>query len=344
MHTVYSDGTATHSEIAQAALDAGIDVILVTDHNILVKDLEHYYQKGNRRVLCLIGEEVHDQTRLPQKCHLLVFGNREELSQYANNSQQLIYKAKEMGALTIIAHPFEVSLPIFNEEDISWTDWNVRGFDGIELWNYLSELKLRIRNRLDAVVYGFFPELFSLGPDQRTIQKWDNLTSKNNRVVAIGGSDAHALNVSLGPFHRTIYPYEFHFRTLNTHILVPGPLSGSFKDDADLVFQALRSGHAFIGYDLPYPTKGFRFNATGINKKAIMGDEISLDGGVTLQITLPKRSTCILFHNGEKIKKWEHQDHCVFIVSKPGVYRVEIKIKYLGRVRSWIYSNPIYIA
>ncbi len=38
MHTLYSDGTATHREIAEAAARAGLDWIIVTDHNIWVKD------------------------------------------------------------------------------------------------------------------------------------------------------------------------------------------------------------------------------------------------------------------------------------------------------------------
>ena len=37
MHTRYSDGTGTHRDIAQAAIAAGVDVVIVTDHNILVQ-------------------------------------------------------------------------------------------------------------------------------------------------------------------------------------------------------------------------------------------------------------------------------------------------------------------
>ena len=32
MHTTYSDGTGTHAELAQAAIQAGLDAIIVTDH------------------------------------------------------------------------------------------------------------------------------------------------------------------------------------------------------------------------------------------------------------------------------------------------------------------------
>ena len=74
MHTTYSDGTGTHADIVQAALQTGLDVVITTDHNVLVNGPAGYYQDGDRKVLLLIGEEVHDQTLNPQKNHLLVFG------------------------------------------------------------------------------------------------------------------------------------------------------------------------------------------------------------------------------------------------------------------------------
>ena len=36
MHTRYSDGTVWHADIAAAAIDAGLDFVIVTDHNIWV--------------------------------------------------------------------------------------------------------------------------------------------------------------------------------------------------------------------------------------------------------------------------------------------------------------------
>ena len=71
IHTPYSDGTGSHKEIAQAALRAGIDIVIVTDHNVWVKGPEGYYQDGEKRVLLMVGEEVHDQTRDRQRAPAL---------------------------------------------------------------------------------------------------------------------------------------------------------------------------------------------------------------------------------------------------------------------------------
>ncbi len=89
-----------------------------------------------------------------------------------------------------------------------------------------------------------------------------SLLSKGQHVVAVGGSDAHARHMSLGPLHRTIFPYEYHFSTINTHVLTPMPLTGNLAEDRKMVFDALAAGHCFIGYDLPAPTRGFSFLGT----------------------------------------------------------------------------------
>ncbi|MBI4929007.1 MAG: PHP domain-containing protein, partial [Anaerolineae bacterium] len=57
MHTTYSDGSGSHSTIAAAAMQSGLDAVIVTDHNVLVKGVEGYRQDGQRRLMLFIGEE-----------------------------------------------------------------------------------------------------------------------------------------------------------------------------------------------------------------------------------------------------------------------------------------------
>ncbi|MHB1481565.1 MAG: PHP domain-containing protein, partial [Bellilinea sp.] len=65
-HSRYSDGAGTHAQIAQAALEAGLDCVIITDHNVHVRGFEGYSRKEGRKLLVLVGEEVHDQARQPQ--------------------------------------------------------------------------------------------------------------------------------------------------------------------------------------------------------------------------------------------------------------------------------------
>lgn len=343
MHTTYSDGSGTHRDIARAALQSGLDVVIVTDHNVLVQGLEGYHQDSEKRVLMLVGEEVHDRTRVPQKNHLLVLGAGREMTSYAPKPQHLIDQIFKADGLAFIAHPNDQELKAFGEEDISWVNWDARGYTGIELWNGFSEFKSVVHGKLSGIFYAYFPQYLARGPLPATLKKWDELMMNGQKVVAVGGSDAHALKMRMGPLRKTLYPYSFHFHAINTHLIVENTLSGDLNKDRQMVLNALRKGHAFIGYDLPASTRGFRFSAQGKDSMVSMGDEIRLGNGVTLQIRMPQKAECRLIQNGEVIRTWRDREICAHIAAQPGVYRIECYLEYLGRPRGWIFSNPIYV-
>ena len=343
MHTTYSDGSGTHTELAQAAMRAGLDAIIVTDHNTWVNGPEDYYRQGDQRVLLMVGEEIHDQSRNPQKNHLLVFGTRRELATLAADPQDLINKVNEAGGQAYIAHPVDPAAPAIGERDLSWVDWDVKGYTGIELWNGFSEFKTVIKSKLHALYYLLRPKLINRGPLTETLQKWDELTCNGKQVVAIGGSDAHELHRKIGPWQAKIFPYEFHFQTVNTHVLVPKELKGDVSEDSQMILKAMQQGHAFVGFDLPSPTRGFRFSAQTKNGTVIMGDKANSTGGLTFQIKLPMRAECHLLRNGKSLKTWTNTETITYIETEPGIYRVEAYLEYMGLRRGWIFSNPIYV-
>jgi len=344
MHTRYSDGSGTHKDIAEAAIRAGVDVAIVTDHNVMVKGVEGYYRFARGRVLVLVGQEVHDQDRLPQKNHLLVFNANRDVASLADDPQTLINGVSDAGGLSFIAHPKDPEAPAFNETDISWEDWTVSGFTGIELWNGLSELKTVVPTKAHGAFYAFFPQFVGTSPITETLKRWDDLLGSTGRkVIAIGGSDAHALHMSMGPIHKIIFPYEFHFRTINTHVFIPSPLTGDVDSDKKMIYEAIEKGHCFVAYDLPGPTRGFRFTAQAKEANGIMGDSIQVKGGITLQVRLPAKADITLIRNGKIVTIWRSQQILTHTATEPGIYRVEVHRRFLGKKRSWIYSNPIYL-
>src|SRR5260221_6048944 len=141
MHTRYSDGTGTHKDIAQAAIDTKLDAVIVTDHNVLVQGVEGYYRVGLSRVLLLVGQEVHDQDRDPQKNHLLVFNANRDLAFLADDPQTLINGVRDAGGLCFIAHPLEPEAPAFHRTDIPLEASGVQKYNGIELLDVLIERK-----------------------------------------------------------------------------------------------------------------------------------------------------------------------------------------------------------
>ena len=257
MHTYYSDGHASHAQIVQAAQRAGLDIVIVTDHNVLVNGIEGYYKDKNKQVLLLVGEEIHDQARDPQKNHLLVFGAGRELAVMAPDPQLLIDSVRQAGGLSFLAHPDDPAAPIFDETGISWVDWGVHGFTGLELWNAMSEFKSRLKSRLHAFYYAFNPRQIARGPFPETLQRWDELLNQGRKIVAIGGSDAHGLPVHLGPLQRTLFPYEFHFSSINSHLLVPQPLSDDLVEDRRMVLDAFRQGHVLLAMICRLPHVAF---------------------------------------------------------------------------------------
>jgi hypothetical protein len=130
---------------------------------------------------------------------------------------------------------------------------------------------------------------------------------------------------------------------VNTHVILSESLSGETNKDKKLIYEAMSQGHCFVGYDLPAPTRGFHFTAQGLEKTAIMGDEIPAKGGVTLQARIPLDAEIRLLKDGAVVRAWKNQPSCAHITTEPGVYRVEAYRRYLGKLRGWIYSNPIYV-
>ncbi len=343
VHTVYSDGHGTHAQVLRAALQAGVDVVQFTDHNVRVEGVEGYYTDGTRRVLALMGEEMHDRTAGPaeQGNHLLTFGAQVELAPYAEHPQRLVDATLRAGGLAFLAHPHDPPAPVVGEGAFPWRRWEVRGYHGIELWNAMSEFKARLRSWAHVLFYVLQFHRVARGPFPQTLALWDDLTRRGQRVVAIGGSDAHAIP-KLGGRVR-IFPYAAHFRAINTHVLLPQPLQGQVAADRDAVYAALAAGHAFVANDLLGSARGFRFRAQGAAGTAWMGDTIALDRGVTLQVRLPARARVRLLRDGQEVFVRPEAEVFAYPVQQPGVYRVEVYRHAWGRWRGWIFSNPIYI-
>ncbi len=336
IHTVHSDGSGTFQDIVQAARRAGLDFVVVTDHNVLTKE-EEGYRDG---LLVLVGQEVHDPNRKPEANHLLCLGVKEDVSHLAADPQQVIDAVNAQGGVTFLAHPIERSSPLV-PKTFPWVDWRVRGFTGIELWNYMSSFREFAVNYAVGLIFSFLPQAFPEGPLPEVLSLWDDLLVED-KVVAIGGSDAHGKTYRAGPIRRRIFPYDFLFRAVNTHILVPEPFSGDATHDAALVYDALRQGHAWVAYDLIGDTRHFRFWATFKGGRAIMGDDVSLAGEPILHAITPERARFLLRKDGEVVHDRVGRT-MTYTVREAGVYRLEVWKRAWGKERGWIFANPIYV-
>ncbi|MGD2176659.1 MAG: CehA/McbA family metallohydrolase [Anaerolineae bacterium] len=339
VHTSYSDGTALHAEVGRAAAEAGLDFVIVTDHNVWVEGVEGYYDD----VLLLAGEEIHDVRCRPQANHLLVFNAGAELAPLASDTQALIDEVNRQGGCGYLAHPFERSSKIYSELDaIVWTEWDVNGYAGIELWNYMSEFKALLRNKLWAIFYAHFPSIGIRGPFRATLRRWDELLANGERVSVIGASDAHGETYSLGPFSREVLPYTYLFRCVNTHVLTDLPFNGDVARDKALICDALKAGRTWVGYDLPGSTAGFRFRASSVANRALIGEELVRTGATVFEVQAPRAADIRLIRNGEVVARSGRRT-LRYTTAQPGAYRVEVFRRYRLARRGWIFSSPIYV-
>lgn len=343
IHSVYSDGTKTPPEIAEVAAQCGIDVILMSDHNVFPVGFDGYYTFKDKQVLLITGEEIHDQTRQPQKNHMLVFGIHRDFSRLAKNPQDLIDAVRQEDGLSFIAHAYDPALPIVGESDLSWVDWSVRGFTGLELWNNLSELKIRAKKNWQLALFALFPRCMAQEAPTQIRAIWDRLLAEGQHAVALGGVDAHTLPQHLGPFRIEVFPYSYHFRTIRNHLLLESALTGDLAQDERAIMRALRLGHSFICYDLIKPGKGFRFQLTDGRQLTQMGDAIKFTQEQKLVTFIPGKAECRLIRDGKVIERSITSGEFIYNIDQPGIYRLECYRRYLGKKRGWIFSNPIYV-
>jgi hypothetical protein len=345
LHTVASDGTGTHDEVASAAARAELDFIVYTDHNVWVEGEEGWYHDAatDRRVLCLMGQEVNDPKLEPERNHLLCHFVRSDLDHVAHEPQQLIDTVLSRDGLAFLAHPLE--RPGFGEAAhiYPWTVWDISGFTGIELWNAMTDVKWRLRNFWPRGLIGaFVPNWVLSAPFPEVLAKWDELLATGQRVVAIGGSDAHAMSFTWRGITRTVYPYDFLFQAVNTHLLLPAPLADELDQAKSQIYEALKAGHCFVGYDAIGSPSGFRFTATSGQNQALMGDILPLNGQVRVQVASPQPAYLRLIKDGRPVLE-KQTATLEWVAAAPGVYRVEAYRRYWGELRGWVFTNPIYI-
>ena len=248
-----------------------------------------------------------------------------------------------MGGIGFLAHPHEKRNSMKEHPAYPWTEWDSNDFTGIEIWNHMSEWMegLTEQNKYNYFVH---PLRSIVGPPAETLKVWDELNLKR-KVIGIGGVDAHAHKINiLGFMEMEVFPYKVLFKSIRTHIICEEELNISFgtyeiNKSKKNVYNALAAGKCFISNYYHGDARGFRFYAESENKTYQMGDSIPLSKKVKLIVNLPSSSDKIrLIHNGE-LKEEKNGTNVEFLVSKKGVYRVEV----YNNQNAWIFSNHIRI-
>lgn len=339
LHSAYSDGALTITEIVKIGARNGLDFIIITDHQTLAgldQGMEGYYDK----TLVLIGMEVNEHSH-----HYLALNVRTVVPDNESNPQQVINGVNQQQGIGIIAHPFEKGSKFYhNGLTFLWTDWSVQGFQGIEIWNHLSRWRDELTGILKGLLLVFKPSLaLHQGPYRETLKILDHYQGQGQRVFAYGGSDAHGIKIKLPLISIEIGSYEEGFRSINMHVLSEQPKQNNLEHDRELIYHALSEGNSWVGCDYYRSSRGFRFEAQSSRGKWGMGTTIPWHRGIELYVKTPYPARVLMLRNGELWAKSQGTKHR-FPVNRPGVYRVEAEHRRGWSWQPWIFSNPIWIS
>ena len=332
--------TGTFEELVKAANANDLDFVAMTEHYDSNYDTSALTLNGIfGKALFINGQEVdtNDGGRF-----LLLPGSPESPGFTKLDSKTFLDKVHSEGRIAINNYP---------DRNRS----GVAGFDGIEA--YSLHINLKQANILTAIgdvlwSFGSYPEATIatyLRPNRQYIETYDRIASEQ-RLLLTAGADAHSnkgyylIADDEGNKHLgfKIDPYETVLRIVRMHVLVESgtPLT------RESVIEALRRGHAFVGFDVLGNSSGFRYWAENGTDTRIMGDEIALGSGVKLSAVTPGASKMVVLRNGAKIAEFPDVVEMSLNITESGTYRVEAYLDQLGEPfdqTPWIMSNPIYV-
>jgi hypothetical protein len=320
VHTSLSDGRGTPESVIDAAKAAGIDFVVITDHNEFpAKRLEGYAG----RVLVIVGTEISTRSG-----HILAFGLPEPTFRFSDDASEVLDDIRYLGGVAVIAHPDN------RRQDFRWTQWDAPGPWGIEILNGDTEWRSMgwVGTARLLAAYPLNPTyalLRALGRPDSTLDRWDRLSSRRNTAI-VAGADAHG------------FPsYESLFGLAQNHVLLDRAPSGHAVVDSSAIVAALQRGRAYVGIDGLAPTGGFTFVAEQGAMRWTMGDVVPATPRPLLRAggLLPEGARVFLFRDGRPLRdapgQLEWRD------AAAGVYRVEVRLP--GWDVPWILSNPIYV-
>ena len=332
IHSIHSDGTGTIEEIAQAAKKAGLYWIIVTDHNNL--DGKEGIYNG---VCVIVGEEISPEDgnhylaldiKTPISCDIPVI--------------KYVQEVKEQGGFGFVAHPDEKEFRKNNYKSLRWSNWNMKNFGGIEIWNYLSNWGdyYNDRNLFKALYSYFFRNRVLSGPTKKILDWWDNLNNETQQIIpAIGGVDSHALNLKKAFVTIKIFPYKNTFKTITNFIHLDNQLPEDFENQKRIILEAVKLGKNLIVNKSWGGCSNPAFYIQNGYKKVYSGGSIEFEAGLKMVVKLPLKANIRIIHNGEIILQKNTKNIELNNLDK-GKYRLEAYYKN----RPWIFSNPILIS
>ncbi|MCP3101394.1 CehA/McbA family metallohydrolase [Myxococcus sp. K15C18031901] len=326
VHTTRSDGRGTPLEVARAAKAAGLDFVLLTDHNDFTPPAPTWAEG----VLLVPGVEMSTSAG-----HLVAFGMERPLQDVSKwmPPGEAVRAVKAAGGMSVLAHPVQRHNP--------WTDAQsaseALGFELYSADTFFRQAMSRPVSRLLPAVGAYLSQpvhgvMLLVAPEPGPSDHFMGLSQQFLRVPFCA-HDAHG-----------VPSYESVFQSMATYLPpdeVPFPLPEDAKAAAALVTKALAGGNGLCGFRALGEPAGFALEGLrpGL-REARVGDVLSvrLPGS-------PEPETV-------RLEVWGagrlRPDGLSVELTGEGVARVEVWAKGPGRFlgsewRPWIVPGPVRV-
>lgn len=352
VHTDLSIGSSPAPVIIEAAKNAGLDFVMLTDLNLFqrTEGVEAYH--GN--TLVMLGSKIsYLDARV---IHYSIRGHA--LGSNLGEAQVKIADLLSQNAdanvddLLYLAHP--------SKAGFSWSGEFPRGFDGFELLNEKSlSHRAWASSKLSTIwslfTYPFNPNLAFVRLFNEPTEEIELLRrlSPQRPVSIFAGAEASARAVPLANYLIKFPSYQRSFEFLTTHVLLTSELTGNASGDRAKIFQALKRGNTYLCFESLGDPTGFLAVLDDRNRLHLPGSRVKLSPGMTLKVSLPAEPKSffeiVVLRNGERIHTL-NETQIEVPITAPGSYRVQVRVSpYLPlpdaiRWMTWIYTNSFWVS
>lgn len=354
VHSTYSDGGGAVDEIMKDAERAGLDFVILTDHNNSQARREGWEKRFDKADLF-----VESEASTPAG-HCLVFFSHTEARNLSDAEvstlgfNHFLGQNSPEGLFIAIAHPSNIKNP-----------WNRLDYapDGMEIVNFDSIWQRDIYEGVfdfvgTALVYpwnNFLSALRFFEIYRKDFKVWDAMNMSSSGHFGILAHDTHS-KVKLNSNLVFRWPsYLKTFRLASNIVFLEGEPEPDFEARKRQVYKSIRGGNLAIVFQALYPFEGNEWILKCGEKSFRSGAVVPLTSGCEFVIHTPElfpyRKNIQLWRNGELEKTVATSESSLRLpVASPGVYRIEIWAQprtpfhlFLRRDVPYVLYNPIYV-
>lgn len=334
MHSKYSDGKGSISDLVRAAKQEKLDWILLTDHGNpnLGSENSGGWHDG---VLLVPASELSTDAG-----HLVVIGS-DTGYKLPYEPQLAIDELNERHGLTFVAHPFDDKIP--------WTDWNIHNFTGIEIFSVYESVKSAAWHKIVQ-----FPLLYLIDSDyailrvlsypSQAVKQWNELNKESpTPVMGIFATDTHGRIPITRKLALAFPSYNSMFSSLLVYIPASEPKFSDMdaRQASDYILTSIRKADYFNVIESIAGADGLTMKFSS-EASSEMENKTVL-GVFTLSHSFP-RLTIRMYKDGALHYQGAAAQSFDMPITYPGRYRVELFLPDSPFADlPWVVGNPVDI-